>query len=1166
MNSHLCLSLRQRANLGAVLALSCSLVWPCDSHAQNTPANVPATSALDPNTAPWLRPNPALAQPLTAAVEAVQPGAATKLQLWSRPGEMRLRSEVKPPNASFDWLARGAETLVVDTQRQRVSRSSFNGASQWFRLSSFGPLSVLAQVLAPTPEEVSRNYSARAPSEAVAAGETGVELVANQNGRLWVREEVRVGGSGGERYYAARGRWVWNRPSRIRLTLRGRELTKRVDMDARGRVLRAFELEWKDGRPASITQRDFNGREVVRWNLSWGEAPPNEAFALPPAAWLRENEEPTGTSGGEAELWHERGVLAARREDIGAAITAWQRAAQASPTSTAPHFALFDAALQTRNAPLAQASVSRLEELLPQGQAITLGLRARLQAATRDREGLRSTLEALEAQPLSDDVRWQTANAWASSGEVPRALQVIAPLLSEATPPALAALGARAYSDWLLSLPEDQRSVALQGIAGDAWPRRLARTISSREEIAEAQLPPHGLAAWALRHEAQGQWEKARETWGRVEREGSEELWLEAQLHLLAVHAQRDDLSSSLASYRQLASRAQTQSASQSAQNALIGAWDKAQKRSKLGGALQSAALSPAATDEDSRLWLAFQESFADPADAATLVRQAATRWGNRRDAVGAWWQSRLADALAGLASDATNAPGTGPGAAVSNRDRLFAEAVRAVDAAIAADADEPFYRAQKAFILTRRAARPVAVADANSRVSEREAASKAIAAMRVVSPVPSAPLQAVDASISSGVAKLGLAEGKPEEAIADLRAAIEGDVSSPLWDANDHRAMFAARLSLAAARRRARDLPGAMQEYERLLNASRTSAAQSGVALNMLNVWVDSRDATGPARLSTRLVRGWWPFSETQATLSEWFSALASRPELLASVRQELVDTPGPEALLAGAYLDFGALQSIRRRAKAPNAPAEIQQALAATEENWKATRAAIEPLAQANDAILGAQVLALLAQEAASRGEASGTTPADVAARQAASSFFIQATQREPGDLNLRQAAVRALAGGSTPPSAEATARVAALRRATLAGGRSSVNLRWAAWMARRAGEFEVAASLAREAMNVAAVDPGSPASLWSTAAFEHALALSNGANAPAAVEVWKRLGGLDAPRWQRTAALLAQAQAAQRAGNDAEAATVGVALRTLAPTALELQDAQAFLRELE
>jgi hypothetical protein len=820
-----------------------------------------------------------------------------------------------PARAAF-----ASEGATVEVEGERARRIRFNVLEEWFRPDSSAVAQVLGPCLLPL-RGLAQNYTLQQSREGEA---TIIEARANERGKYLRRDQVRAGGAGGERFYAARTRPFWNRPARMRLRVEGGRITRREDFppDAApgDKPQQTWTWLYEGGRPTLAQVHDWRGVRSGSWNLKFDGAPAAAEPVDVPASAVVEGDAAPGDETAQAFA---RGVALARADLFSLAAGEMARAAGLKPRAVAIARAQFEIALATRDAVRARGALEKIVALEGEASPAHALRRARLALFSRDEAALATALQSLPqvlAVGATMDDRLAGADLARAGGQMEAAATILLPLLEGGLPAPLEALAVARLDDLFSPLQPAQRAALAQRITSASTSAQVARALvegKAAPEIDAAQFS--ALASLLARRAAlEGRDEEAARLWNTVAQSGSESGYFSAQLALAQLGARQKDAASALAAHRAAWPRLDGERAREEWLWAVAGSWLKAANTEVLRTALRSttarAGAQPSDIEADARLALAVSESSDDDATILAFVRTQATRSRASGGARAAWWQGRLAEELAGAARAATNKPGDRG----RTRDRLYDEALRAVEAARVLDPEQEYYAAQKALLSARRVALPEAVVDAGSAVRDRKAAADAAA--ELVQKFP----RSVDARLSAGLAQL--TAGQSARAVALLRAALQVLDAPPAStgaanaesqeDDNAPGARVArvtARASLAGALRKAGDRAGAQGLYAALFEGARSSTEQAAFALNWLNVLFEARETAGAAAVISQVARTPWAPSQAQAALAQVLGSVSVRPQWRAAVRESL-----DAASASGANGGAGADASLRALSEA--------------------------------------------------------------------------------------------------------------------------------------------------------------------------------------------------------------------------------------------------------
>jgi hypothetical protein len=1126
----------------ALLALSL-MAWPAlaqDAAAPRTPAQ-PDAAAL-----PGLR----AFERLEGTVSETRDGALVTARLqYQAPDKLRLEIEANAAALAPAQIvvASGDETRWFEPATRRVRRLPYNVAKEPWRsrdLSSGGPANWLLFA------DLAALKTAYDVQQGIVAldNQRGLRLTARPavGSFLW-REYARFGGTGESAFYAAFQDVVFNRPAEILLLGEGPERALQ-ERDANGQLLLQATLRFTpDGLPLSVEATGDRFDYALKPRT---EAFPANAFDLPDApgqivedAELRPLAE---YSGGDANALFNRGVaLALHTEDYPAAFEAWNAVGLLLPQAVAPPLASFDLAIAARDVAQAQKALAHLEAL-PGHDEFAVAVRgARLAALRRDWKSAATALEqAQKAQPQNLEIALLRADLLRGQDEYSAAAQVLLDLFKTGAPqPAALAEAAAALAQ--MSDEKTAATLAATLPSGNALPdgnqwQRLARALLELRANGSTPPPaptlesPVAIATLAAGSEHAGASDAARAAWQKVAG-ASPELRATALAHLMALEARGGTAAESLRLYRELIALGGSETEREHARQALLEAWRKNFRQDELRAALEQRALALSAAEEDAKLWLAFQELYGSEADYAAALKAGLTRYSQS-----AWWQSRRANQLVAQISPQGFSP-----AAMAARDRLFDDAMAALDAAIRQQPQQPFYPVQRALVLTQRATIRTGIVDASRNVAARRAANAALDAL--------AAQWQDDPDVQLSIALQRLSLETPanfDPIIAQLQASLRAGL--PGRDGADrHLFVTAARQALASAFRRQDKVAEAGAQYALLLGAARDASEQSGLAVNYLNLLAGQNDAAGVARLVIRMAREGWEYSEWQESLAPVLGALASRPPLAAQVAALLRASDDPAAPLAAAQLGELLTQAASAEAARPDAPVGADNALAAATRAWNESLNQLSALAQSDDPLSAGRAAAALAETLINQH--GGVLSAADATR--ARTLLQSAVAAEPRDANLRAALAQVLLASGQRD--EALAARDALARSLPP---TPENLRRAAELSLRLEDAKAAIPLARRALEYAQAEPEAAPAVVQRAAFTlaHAL-LADHQTAPAMEWYFK----LALPQWSledRATALLDLQHRLQSAGENTQAAAIEERLRGLKLSDEQLAAAQA------
>ncbi|HEY0072740.1 MAG TPA: hypothetical protein VGB77_01470, partial [Abditibacteriaceae bacterium] len=755
-------------------------------------------------------------------------------------------------------VASGAETRSLDAISQRVRRLPYNITRQVWRgagLGFGGPANIV--LFGTTEKDLSVAYQA-----STAAPNSKVFQARKDVGRFSLRDWVRTGGIGDDMFYVAHKRPVFDRSARVTLLFdaTNKHLLTRREQDEQERVINETTFTYDAaGLPKTAVIRDANKAVIATFTYDLkvrGEAFPDGTFTLPaPAGQVIEDEElrPLGEyTGTDASSLFNRGVaLATHAEDLPGAFAAWEQALNQAPRAIAPALAVFDAALTARDLPRAELMLAILGR--SQYDPFDLAMRrASLATAQRQWDAAEKHLEAAQTlQPANLSVKLVRATLRRVRGDFGKAqewlLEILAaPEVNSSTLNAAQALAAIVTSE--------QRATVAGALPQNAVAQKLALALlqlqSNSDDKAFALLdwPAPALVTLALAQEAAGRDEAALVIWTKLRDSAPQEVALNARRRLMGLQARRGLVKESLGEFQNLSSWITAEQERLDLEDEFLNAWSKSGTMEALKVVLQQRARSSGATSEDWRLWLAYQQSYGDA--AAVELQSALRRYPNS-----AWWNSQLAE------SKIQEMEAVPYGNQRRDLQQLrLNEALRAAEAAVAAEPDQPYYQIQRSLIYTQ-----------NYALTQKGAivASKASAARNTANEALTKLLAAFpgDPDVEIAVALQRMMLSKTAEAQAEpvqlLQNALRG--GQPGRDgANRHITVFPARQMIANALRQAGKTEEAIAQFETALLSARNSGEAGGIAVNLMNLLLRRQPTALPGFL-VRLAHEPWPFTEAQ-------------------------------------------------------------------------------------------------------------------------------------------------------------------------------------------------------------------------------------------------------------------------------------------------------------
>ncbi|HVF11106.1 MAG TPA: hypothetical protein VNA16_09905 [Abditibacteriaceae bacterium] len=1076
----------------------------------------------------------------------------------------QLRIDVQKDDAALivaqTMAAAGDETRLFDAVTKRVHALPYNVAREWWRdwgLSNGGPAN--AALFGWSLPALQKLYTVKETTPG-ADGATGVLLVLNEGaGRRSGRDYVRTGGRGGQIYYAAFKRTVFDLPSQIALTFDAQTgaVSTRREMNENGRIVSqtTFTFDADSGLPRTAATRDGDNNLIASFNYDLkprAEAFAGDEFALSraPDQIIEDTElrpltayEAAANAAPDAAAHYNLGVALARHtEDFPAAFAAWAEAARLQPAAVAPHFATFDAALATRDATRASETLARLAQLLGTEHFEVTTRRARLAVLQRDWPAAQAALEAAQrAQPKHLGITLLRADVLRARGDHAAARALLLDILkSDAPQPLTQAVAAETFA----AMADKKTAVELQ----QALPRdtpwlwlasaHLALLNGTQGGGAIACDCPHPAAQTSLAFalEQAGEEQAARDIWQKLAESTPAPFGTVAREHLMILHARRGDVSASLKAYADLAARTVNENARSSLRSALSAAWRKALRPEQLKRSLEQRSLATAAADEDLRLLLAFEEASGSLEDIGVAVQA-----GLERFPEAAWWHSRSAEHLMDEAAAQELSP---PG--LETRASLIRKALREVQAAGKNEASQSYYQVQRALVMTQRATFKTPHIDAGQRVADKNAALKTLDELQRAWP------DDPDVQIAIGIQRLALAAANDlEPTIQLLRQALRGGVpAAESVNGDRHQAVFPARQALAAALRKAKKYDEAARQYETLLAAARDAGEEMGVAINYAFLLLDQKSAPALAQLLARLAREPWPFTGARQLMDNVVRVLMPHRAMSQRVATALRASQEPAARLAALHLDEALLRLARKQAADPKAPLDADVKLNEAARAAAASLQALQAIVTAADRVLAGRAAALLGEDALNRRDA-----------PAAVRWLKTAVEIEPRDVNLRLALARAYSANKQQ------AEALAVRDDLLQTLPHTVeNLRLMSILSLRLQLPDDAVRTALRAMNTARLARDVSPEDFETTALIAARALFAAGQLTPATEIYKQLAAAQWTVTDRAAALLDLRARFQKAGREDDAFQITEQLKSLKLTRSQLRTAQEYLASLD
>ena len=861
---------------------------------------------------------------------------------------------------------------------------------------------------------------------------TTIVMTAKPAGARLIRDALRSGGRGDRLFYAPSKRAIYDWPSRVTLKLNaGNAPTWMEKRDERNRVLETTAFSWKsDGWPLSATTRDGNNHVTAQWKYDLKPAAskfPAETFDLDKStngasanqvvedAELLPLSDYAGRKNADAQF--NAGVVQARHaEDWLAAFAAWGAAAVARPQAVAPLQEAFDGALTIRDLPRAQGVLEALSGQLKQNDPALLSRRVSLGVLRRDWSDVAANLNALQkANPANSSTRLQRANLLRLGGDFAGARAVLIEILAFSTQQLAGQsdafqdqtqVGAAQILAQMLRLPslKNVATSTLQSLPKTTTAQQLARSILALQLGQTPEITTFdndaAQAAWANAQTLEGKTSDAIASWQIVARRASLGFSTQAHRNLMSLFAGRGDVRSSLIEYSILAARDEGENARNATRNLLFEVWRNASK-TDLQQALQTRASTARATEDDARLWLAWQELDATPTARAQTVRVMATRF-----AKSAWWQSRLGEQLVSESAALNRSEDIA-------KERLTSQALQIVRRAVALDANQPYYRIQAALILTLRANdfRKAAVSTAGEVTQATQAARQELQDLR--RKYPDDP----DVAIAVAFAGQALA-ARYEGDLELLQSGLQDGLPARAGDGDRHLTTFAARQALAIALRRQKQWEPAARQMQLLMLAARDPGEELGIVVNYLSL-LGAADVAGAqigesstrtesapvgaAQFLARLASEPWPLADADSASRSFAILLQNNDKVWPDAAKILRVSKQPSVQLGAAYFFFSLENGLTAMSKKPSQDAATQASVAASlksaQSGSSAAAANLSVLAQGADKIIAARASSLLGARALSRGDT-----------EEAISRLQSAVENEPDSLEMRLSLMRA------------------------------------------------------------------------------------------------------------------------------------------------------------
>ena len=952
----------------------------------------------------------------------------------------------------------------------------------------------------------------------------------------FVSDYVQFGGGGDRIFYAPYKRTAWDGAARILLEWKGSgPIQTRTEFDEDGRVLsRATFAYDKSGLPTTVVVADGENRVIATFKYALEEviAPfPDTTFAPDfingnvvedvPVKAIREY------SGADADSKFNRGAALMRQaEELPAAYSTWQEAAALAPKATAPQFAIYESALAARDLNRAEAALTKLIAILGADNYAVAWRTAGVLLARRDWAGAQGALEAAtKIEPQNLQAKLSLADVLRSRNNFADAQKLMLEILQSDAPQNAVQMQAAQMLAELASgdaapgvLPALETALKENAVPEKTLWLRVARFIiqlrhgEKRETIATENLS--ALTALAEALESAGQDAAALESWQKIVTLAASPNDQNARAHLMALFARRGDISSSLAQYREIIAATPTLKMRRIRQEQLLASWNKAFRLEQLKTALEQRSIGTAATADDARLWLTYQEIYGSEEGVTRAVQNGLARF--TRDA---WWRARQAELLMSKAANVID---------TNSVDRLQRDALADADAAVSLDKEQPYYAVSRALILTQRATPVTAIMESGRFDARKKLAREALDELLKKWP------NDADVEIAVASQRLALEDDEAHAAsIALLENALRG--GAPSIQEDRHFIAFSSRQILISALRRDKKWDAIAPQYEILLKVSRSGDEQVGVALNYLRLLLKSGEADGIANLLLFVARESWAFEESQQTLDPLLNVVAAKNEILVPVLQSLSSNSDPYARLLLTKMMANQLRTARQILAAPEAPDRAERDVASAEQSLQTALQLLEPTASQNeDKILAARAAATLGEAAVNRNDFEG-----------AQTWLARAIELEPRDINLRVALANAFLAQNKTDDALNT-RNAMLRAIPHTFG----NLHRVTKLSAQIGDEsdrKFSARLASRAFNNA-LFPEMPVGSWQVSAFTAARALFDAGQTEDALAIYN---GLASAQWsgiERAVAFIDLEESYKLVGQTAKAQAAAAQLEAL------------------
>ena len=741
------------------------------------------------------------------------------------------------PKTSAIIVAAGNETRSFDAVSQRVRRLPYNLTKQIWRgagLEFGGPANFA--LFGTSEKDLAAAYQLTLQS-ADAPTRTKIFQARKDVGRFSVRDWVRTGGIGDDMFYVVHKRPVFDRAAHITLVFDATTkfpVTRR-ETDEASRVINETTLTYNaDGLPKTAVVRDANKSVVATFTYdlkSRAEAFEDGTFALPaPENQIIEDSQLRPIkdyNGADAASLFNRGVaLAGHADDLPSAFSEWEKALNLAPRAVAIPLATFDAAIAARDLPRAQLMLNILAKF--GYDPFDLAVRnANVATLRRDWDGAQQFYEtAQKLQPENGAVKLSRATLLRLRGDFAGAqtllLEILArPELNVSTINASQALAPLVAPDKI----EQVIATLPQETTGQKLTKALLELQKADDKTAfvAPDWPVPALVLLGLAQENSGRDDAAQVIWQKLSAEAPQDVALNARRRLMGLFARRGKVQESLAQFNALLGWTTGEQERVDLEDEFFGDWGKGGTLELLKTVVKQRAYASLATSDDRRLLFAFQQNFGTEEDADTALQQGLARHGNS-----AWWNSQLAESKIAKMDAIPYGPKKR-----ELQQLLLKEAGQAVETAVAAEPDQPYYQIQRTLIFTQQyALTQKAPIDSRAAGVARTEAYKQLDNLQALFPG--------DADVDIAVALQRIMLTKLADAQTDAirllqNALLAGD---PKSDGGDrHNTTFPARQILANALRQSGRTDDAIAQFETALLSARNTSEATAIAINLMNL-----------------------------------------------------------------------------------------------------------------------------------------------------------------------------------------------------------------------------------------------------------------------------------------------------------------------------------------